>query len=314
MVAALIASCGLLCLAATGLGFIELDLHRRRMASWQTVRLHFGRDLTPDAVSAVLDAVAGLSSGASLIFDLSADHAGIAHYLHTDRSTLETLRGSFRAALPSLRLEPVETPPVPAGPGLRARSIRLRGGLRVLRQDNTAEANAGLLAAMQPLRKGERLLLRWLVRPGYPEMVLREQPGQAAPAERSRLLRAKNGGSVLRARGLLAASAKQRGRSHQLLGRVGAVLRTRRTAYGYLRIASCFLADCALRRRYYFFADPYASNEFSGLLGWPVEAPPLPGLSIGTSPLLMPSSRLPRSGRVLGTRPGRVRSGRLPNR
>jgi Type IV secretion-system coupling protein DNA-binding domain len=301
MAAALLASCGLLCLAAAGLGLIEFDQYRRRRASWQSVRLHFGRDLTPEAVSAVLDGIAGLSNGASLVLDLSADHTGIAHYLHTDRVTLESLRGSFRAVLPSLRLEPVETPPLPAGPGLRVRSIRLRGALRVLRQDNAAEASAVLLAAMQPLRKGERLLLRWLIGPGYPEMVLREQPGQAAPAERSRLLRAKNGGSVLRAHGLVAASAKQPQRSHQLLGRVGSVLRTRRTAYGYLRLAAHFLPDRPLRRRRCFLADAYSTQELSGLLGWPVEAPALPGVSLGTSPLLIPSSQLPRAGRVLGT-------------
>jgi energy-coupling factor transporter ATP-binding protein EcfA2 len=301
MAAALLASCGVLALAATGLGLIELDQYRRRQWSWQSVRLHFGRDLTPEAVSAVLDAMAGLPPNVSLVLDLSADHAGISHYLHSDRVTLETLRGSFRAVLPNLRLEPVETPPLPAGAGLRARSIRLCGGLRVLRQDNVAETSAGLLAAMQPLRKGERLLLRWLIRSGRPAMVLREQPGQAAPSERSRLLRAKNDGGVLRARGLVAASAKRPQRAWQLLSRVGVVLRTRTTAYGYLRLPSHYLPSYGLRRRYFLFGDRYGSQELGGLLGWPIEAPALPGLSLGTSPLLMPSPRLPRSGRLLGT-------------
>jgi hypothetical protein len=47
--------------------------------------------------------------------------------------------------------------------------------------------------------------------------------------------------------------------------------------------------------------DRYASGELAGLLAWPVNAPVLPGVALGTSPQLMPSSRLPNRGRVLGT-------------
>jgi energy-coupling factor transporter ATP-binding protein EcfA2 len=295
--------CGALAVvAAVGLGLIELNQYRTRQATWQTVRLHFGRDVTPEAVSAMLDSISGLSHyGASVVFDLSADHRGLAHYLHTDRTTLETLRGSLRALLPSLRLEPVESHLVSDHSFRRGRVIRLRGRLRVLRQDSVEETNARLLAAMQPLGKGERLLLRWLIRPGRPEMVLREQPGQAAPSEQSRLLRNKNNSSVLRARGLVMTSADQPRRVAQLLGRVTTVLRSRSTAYGYLRTSPLYQLTYALSRRRLFFGDRYAAGELSGLLAWPIDAPALPGLALGTSPLLMPSMRLPRSGRVVGT-------------
>ncbi len=47
--------------------------------------------------------------------------------------------------------------------------------------------------------------------------------------------------------------------------------------------------------------DRYASEELAGLLAWPERCPALPGVTLGTSPQLMPSSRLPRHGRVLGT-------------
>jgi hypothetical protein len=301
MAAVFLGCLGLLALSVGGLGLIELDQYRWRNTDWQIVRLQFGSDLTAESVMAVLDAVAGLSSSASLVFDLVADHSGISHYLHTNGATLESLRGTFRALLPGLRMEPVDTSPLPTGRGLRLTSLRLRGGLRVLRQDTVEEANAGLLAAAQPLGKGERLLLRWHIRPGYPQMVLREQAGQAAPSERSRLLRAKNGRNVLRVRGLLAANAKQPDRSWQLLGRIQAVLRSRSTAYGRLRPLAHWLPRYALRRRYYFLTDPFAIAELAAVMGWPVDNPSLPGVSVGTSPLLMPSPRLPRSGRVLGT-------------
>jgi len=40
--------------------------------------------------------------------------------------------------------------------------------------------------------------------------------------------------------------------------------------------------------------------ELAGLLGWPIDAPALPGLVLGTAPQLMASPRIPSKGRVLG--------------
>jgi energy-coupling factor transporter ATP-binding protein EcfA2 len=50
-----------------------------------------------------------------------------------------------------------------------------------------------------------------------------------------------------------------------------------------------------------YFADRYSARELAPLLGWPLGETKLPGLKLGTSPLLMPSDRLPRRGRILGT-------------
>jgi len=96
----------LMLLATAGSGVVALEWQTRqdRDKSWQTVRLHFGRDVTTEAVVAFLDAVAGLHRHASVVLDVRADHARISHYLSSDRATLDTLRGSARALLPSLRL------------------------------------------------------------------------------------------------------------------------------------------------------------------------------------------------------------------
>ena len=87
--------------ASVGLAAIE----RRERAAYQSVRLHFGRDVKPEAMTAVVDRLSGLHPGAHVVLDVQADHQGISHYLHSDQATLETLRGSLRALLPSLRLE-----------------------------------------------------------------------------------------------------------------------------------------------------------------------------------------------------------------
>lgn len=295
----------LMLIATAGSGLVALEWRTRqvRSGSWHTVRLHFGRDVTPEAAQAFLDAVAGLHGHASVVLDVRADHRDIGHYLSSDRATLDTLRGSARALLPSLRLEPVDTNRVISY--RYGRVVRLRGRLRVLRSDATTEASAGLLAALQPLAATEHLLLRWTLQPGRPQQVpqVQDSNGRPLPSEHRRLLKRKNDGSVLRARGLLAISAARPERARHVLSRLTAVLRSRSTAYGFLRTSSRTgaLLDRALSSRSPLFTDRYASSELAGLLAWPIDAPILPGLNLGTSPLLMPSPRLPRTGRVLGT-------------
>jgi hypothetical protein len=294
----------LVLLATAGGGVAALEWHSRRLRDrhWQTMRLHFGRDVTLEAVVAFVDAIAGLHRHASVVLEARADHARISHYLSSDQATLDTLRSSARALLPSLRLERVEST---ADATYRyGRSVRLRGRLKVLRGDGHAEVSAGLLAAAQPLGKTEHLLIRWVLQPGRPQRVpqVQDPNGRTLPSEHRHLLKLKNEGSVLRARCLVAVAAHPE-RARHVLSRVTSVLRTRSTAYGYLRSAprSPGVLRRDLARRSSVFADRYAANELAGLLAWPIDAPALPGLHLGTSPLLMPSQRLPRTGRVLGT-------------
>ena len=103
MDAALLAGLGAL---GTSVGLVAIELHEQ--AAVQSVQLHFGRDVTPEALMAVIDRLSGLHPGARVVLDAQANGEGISHYLHSDQATLETLRGSFRALLPSLRLESVK--------------------------------------------------------------------------------------------------------------------------------------------------------------------------------------------------------------
>ncbi len=287
-------------LTAAGLGAIEIIEWRR--TKWQSVMLRFGRDVSSEAVVAWLERVAGLHRGVTVLLDVCADSDGISHYLHADQATLDTLRGSVRAVLPSLRLEPV-APVEDVSLYAFGRRVRLRGAPGVIRADNIETVSAGLLAAVQPLASDERLLVRWLIRPGRAVTVPPIRAAQHAEPEARRRLVMKNEAGVVRARGVLAVEAGHPQRAAHLLSRVAAVLRTRSTPYGQLRALPLSGAGLrrALRRRGLICGDRYGVAELAGLLGWPVEAPALPGLALGTSPLLLPSARLPRSGRVLGT-------------
>jgi hypothetical protein len=297
-----------LAVALLVLAGIELAEHGRK-GQPRLMRLHFGRDVTSDAVVAMLDGVAGLPAGVTIALEVHAAQHEIAHYLRAEQAVIDHLRGSLRALMPSARLEPVQPDP-PGGYGF-GRGVRLRGGLRVLRDDLVAETSAGLLAALQPLGRDERLLVRWLIRPGRAAVVPERAGSDRLGVEARRRLRLKNQGSVLRVRGLVAVEAGGSARAAHLLGRVAAVLRSRSTAYG--RLSTYFLPRWWLKRELthgrLVFGDRFSAGELAGLLGWPIEAPVLPGLTLGTAPLLMPSPRLPSQGRLLGraTWPGMER-------
>src|ERR1700741_1889727 len=73
-------------------------------------QLRFPHDLSQEAVLAALSAFSGVWSGPRLVFDLTATSRGIEHRLAVSSTAAETLLGSLRAAIPSLRLDQIEPP------------------------------------------------------------------------------------------------------------------------------------------------------------------------------------------------------------
>lgn len=287
-----------------GVGLVGAEYHQqvRRRATWQTVQLRFGRDVSAEAVLAAMSSLAGLRRGVLVALDVRSDSEGIRHYLATDRATMETLRGGLRAALPGLRLLPVEQSELRAK-YRSGRSMRLRGRLGVLRFGDTEQTAAAVLAALQPLGRSEQVLLRWVLRSGRAQPLPTDRDGAERSPEDRRLLRLKNEGSVLEARCYLAAQAGHTARASHLLGRLSSVLRSRSTAYGHLKISarSAAALERDLQHRVFRRFDRCNANELVGLLGWPIDTPALPGVSIGTSPLRIPGREVPKVGRVLGT-------------
>lgn len=297
------------------LGDIEF---RERSRPRSAVGLQFGRDVSSEAVLGVLARVAGLHRGSTVALDVRADQCGIRHYLSTDQATLETLRGAFGALLPSLRLEPIRAHERRADYRL-GRVVRLRGRLGVLQSGGHEQTSAALLAALQPLGKNEQVLVRWVVRPGRAaQLQYADRDGTAIPGDDRTRLKQKNAGAVLEARGFVAAASGHPARGGHLLGRISSVLRSRSTAYGQLRMTprSGPAITRSLGARSFLRWDRFAADELAGLLGWPIDAPALPGLHLGTSPLLMPSPRIPNTGRVIGeaTWPGSARQMAQPVR
>jgi hypothetical protein len=185
----------------TGAAVVALELSL--MHRVQSVEMTFGRDITPDIMKAVVDRLAGLHQGARVALDVIADADGVHHLLRSDQATIDTLRASLRALIPTLRLTPAPAGMSPEATFIYGRTIQLRGRLGVIREDLPTETAGALLAALQPLGKDERILLRWVVRSSRPVTV--PSNGQAnIESEERRRIRDKNQSGVVRARGVIA--------------------------------------------------------------------------------------------------------------
>lgn len=288
--------------AGLALGLLAvMEVHQqRRPGSYQRLELRFGRDVSPEAVLAVVNRVAGLHRFACVAFEVRSSHGGISHYIAAEQATIDTLRTALRSHLPSVQLTPVsgdDGVDVMAGG-----AVRLRARLRVLRSDALDELSTALLGSLQPVGRQEQIVVRWLVKSSQQMTVPAARDGQVVEPEDRRRLRIKNEGSVLTAHGTLAVVAGHPKRAAHLLARVTSVLRTRNTAYGQLqtRYRPCFWLNWLLTRRGFVFGDRFSAAEIAGLLAWPINAPALPGVAIGTSPRRIPSGRVPSTGHVLG--------------
>jgi hypothetical protein len=292
-------------LAAAGIGLLAAIewRERRTREPWATVELRFSADVTEAAVEAMLATVAGLPKRAVVALDVVADRDGIRHLLHAGQATLDALAGQWRGVLPGLRLEPAGQPAFNWSDGAE---LKLTDASVVLRRDAVREASAALLGALQPLGRSEVVMLRWRLGPSRPPSLPAD-----LEAARARAVREKYAGAVLEGEGLVAVQAGDPKRAAHLVSRVVSVARSRRAGQGGL------VARKRSRRRLVRLLDQqalydgcrYCPAELSALIGWPIGAPPVPGLMLGTAPLLVASRHIPRNGRVLAasTWPGEDR-------
>ena len=264
-----------------------------KLAGLNYYRLSFPRDLSQDAVLAALASFSGVPYPTRLVFELSATREGITHHLAVSSKAAETVLGSLRAAIPSLRLDKIEAP-------TRRHTLRalwqVSPSTAVIRTDELPAIAAGLLASLFPLYEQETVRLAWTMRPHLrpplpltPEIQRNRQQGA---------LLAKLTLPGLNGYGVLSVHAKTSSRSTQLLRRTAASLWSLSTPYGRL-VADPYwygqlLRWCGQRGRYLSIA------ELAAVIGWPIDAPDLPGLELGAAKRLVPSLSLPSAGRILG--------------
>jgi hypothetical protein len=295
----------------TGALAVLLSLVRRQDPKMEAVELRFPPDLKDGAVWGVLGGISGLPTKSRVVLEVVGDGDGITHYLRADRATIGVLRSHMRGLLPGVRLEPVDADTAAAWK--KAARVRWSGFHPLLRSDRSTETAAALLGALSGLQTGERVMVRWTLRPARgPYMTERQSrprartqdlpsrlfPEQRIPAAHIPALRAKYSGPVLLARVVVAVAAGSDGRSVNLLTRVLAVLRGQTGLRGHPLTRYCrsdrverFVEHVPLPR-----GSRFSPAELMGLIAWPLGGPRVPGLTLGAAPQLMPSPQLPRTG------------------
>lgn len=274
--------------------------------------LRFGADLSEDAVEAALTAISGLPRRDTVVLETLATDAGIRHRLRAQQATLDTVRSQLRGLIPSARLDTITPEPEPVW--RLGALVRWPGTHPLLRTDAAAPTAAAMLGALGLLGRDEAVLVRIALRPARapraaPPRSERKPQGLlerliAAPQVGTHdlgAIRAKQAGPVLDARVLVAVAAPHQGRAAHLLSRAVGVYRTRRGARGGFAVRP--LRGRALARaveRGTRRGTLVSPDELAGLVGWPIGAPRLPGLSLGSAPLLLPDQRIPIVGRLIG--------------
>ncbi|HSS34297.1 MAG TPA: type IV secretory system conjugative DNA transfer family protein [Solirubrobacterales bacterium] len=264
---------------------------KRRSLDWFCLR--FPRDLDEPAVLAALASLSGLPHSARTRLELTATETGTGHRLALNSAALEPVIAGLRAAMPSLRIEPMDETEPSSGDRLR---LQLSPRVSAIRADDLGAISAGLLSALFPLHKGEVIRLSWDVRPGVRPAIPLEP--ELKLDGRRRVLRDKLAGPGLRATGELCISASSPGRRRRLMQRVVSTLRSLGTPAGRLVAEPVWLGQLSwlLGRR----GDFFGIRELAACIGWPIGSPDIPGLELGAARRLPPGRALPRTGRLLG--------------
>lgn len=181
----------------------------------------------------------------------------------------------------------------------------------VLRTDIPDDTTASMLASMSELRRGETVVVQWLVAP-----LVRSTPWITRPKDPDRIEKAKRSEAEVVACGRVAAWAASTARSRSLIGSTGRALRSVSGPDGHLRVHRSLRAVrslLAMRPPLLVWPSHLNVSELAGLVGWPTEPTPIRGLSRGASRLLPPPAGAPIRGPVVGitTFPGTAQKIRL---
>ncbi len=313
-------------LTGVGLGLAVLALWVRTSGEREltAVRLIFPRDIRPEQVVAFARSLAGLlppwwrrvfGGTPAVIFEVASDERGIRHRLIAAPEQAGYVLSQLQAAVPGTRVEPEDLGPleVRASAELRVSSTHVP-----LRTDQPEQAVAGLLATLQPRRRGEFSVIQWVLSPAPPggfrgsvplpsllaEVTLGVGHVQASlPVERARAERDKRSEPEAHAVCRLGVRARDPRREVQLLRRmIGAFYAGNAPGVSFrVRwLPTAVVARRIERRGQGGWTARLNAKELAAFLGIPLGDLQLPGLTLGGARQLAASSELPRRGRVLG--------------
>jgi hypothetical protein len=266
--------------------------------------LRFPRGVAPSAVTTFVAGLAGLVAPRwkrpfvmrAVVFETAADQTGIDHHLLMPGSQAQLVLGALRAALPGVIVQP--DPNYRAVLPSLATELALSDQGRPLSVDRAAAVSSALLANLQPLERGERIVVQWLASPVGPVGVVpaaRKRPSKTTllgqlwagimalehDPEAVKAARAKRSGSLFVAVGRVGVEAPHRGRSRGLMIRALAPFHLANAPGVHLhrrRLPAGSVARAMTDRRPPLITAPCILNaaELASLVGFPVGEVALP--------------------------------------
>lgn len=274
---------------------------------WRELRLP--GDLETEQVEALLARVAAGSG--PVVFVVDAQAQSVRFFVGAAKGQLGGLKAALAGIAPEVVLDETTDTLSDDKSTLGARAW-WPGRWSLLRTGSPALAVAGLLGSLSAVSGNERV-----------QLVVRLNPaGRIAAPEGGAVgeLRKKLGGPLLKTEIVLAIKAMPEARAALLRQGVIESLRSLNGPVSRLRVrrlggeradkARAQASRAAVWSRWSFSSSRtvLSPSELVGILGLPIGAPPIQGISYGTTPLLMPASNLPTEGDVrtfaLSTYPG----------
>ena len=318
-----------------------LVVRERSGRNWQrslvAYALRLPHGLEAADVAAFLTTCSGLRAGRgqrpfvvrAIVLEVTATSDGITHHLFIPAAFTDIVLAALRAAMPGVvagRDETYSRQRVDV-----AAEVGQSAWRKPLVIGQAGRISTALLASLQPLANGERIVVQWVLAPTAPlappvvgqsrrsgpmlgrvlERLVRTPPVDSATAK---AIRAKQASPLFVASGRIGATAGTRKRARGLVSRVMATLHTANAPGAHLYRAwwPGFLGrQWIYERTVALVRQPCLLNadELAGLVAWPLGEVSLPGLSLGGAKALAPMSDIPRYGRILleSTYPGMVR-------
>ena len=289
-----------------GIWLREHRLEEAMRASRVRLSLRFPMALDPVAARLALSAVAGVSERMELVFEVAVTSEGITHAVLVPRAVRSSVISGLTAAIPSMRASEASEPKE----GVSRIALRVFVPSPVVLASEHPEATLRTLAGLT-LQPGERVIVRFAIRPDRPRPLRASEPQDRAAKEVDRAWRQKMTVSAgFQAAGIVLIQAPNPGRAGELAGHLSSIFRSRRGPVAALRLTS--------ERRGRSLSSLPRTTRSSGwlnttellpLLMWPMGETAIPGIEIGGRELAVPRD-VPRQGRRLFI--GRDASGERP--
>ena len=335
----------LVIIIALGVGGIGAVLVLREVSRqrWQrslvAYALRLPQGLEAKHVAAFLTACTGMRARRwqrpfavrAIALEVVATSDGIIHHLLVPAADMDIVLGALRAAMPGVvagrdevyRRQEVTT----------AVEIGQSGWRQPLVTGQAELISTAMLASLQPLVNGERLVVQWVLSPTAPltqpvvtsasrqhggpllaRVLWRLASTPLVDSATAKAIKNKQASPLFIAAGRIGAVATTAKRARHLCERVVAALHTANAPGAHLYRAwwpSVVVGRWVMERSAPLVRQPCLLNagELAGLVAWPLGDTSLPGLSVGSTKALAPSSDIPIYGRVLmrSTYPGMER-------